>query len=220
MTRRALLPFLFLSYDFGQAREPSNIRKITPVRNCSNASSCVNWEEGTDAQWAAYLRGVYGEPVDPSIRRELEWVYSCHGRLPCSHVPSNDPPTTVVPKPIRIRDETRLGEAFIGISCCTDGLHRMSNWGFFVRRDALRPAAASGTWVEVFRARRKEETPFSSTWYYAARGTGIFINVGRTISMEIADSHDEQAALVARARTWDTTPCNSTTPGRATSTSS
>jgi hypothetical protein len=166
------------------------------------APSCLNASEGTELEWAGYLLGVYGEPVHPSVRRKLSWLWSCHlsPYETCELVPEDAPVSTVEPRSVRLSQESLLGEAYYGDQTSTDGFAYMYNWGFWVRRDVRHIAAQDHAWVEVMRAKKHDESWFNSTWYYVVRGTGIWMNVGRTTEMAIGAMPHHHVAQVEKAR--------------------
>jgi hypothetical protein len=175
------------------------------VRKCTGAPSCVRYGDGSEAEWAAYLHAVYGEPVHPSYRRRLTWHYRCNNTMPCESTPP-PAPVRVSPRHVHLWDVTMLGEAYRGKMWSTDGMAFMDNWGYFIRREEFHTPAPDGAWIEVMRARKHDEGDFNSTWFYATRGSGIWLNVGKTIEMAIGadmDCHRSQVAY-ARSRGYDT----------------
>lgn len=139
---------------------------------------------GQAPAWDRYLDMVYGAvdiawdryPVD---LRTFGWFYF------------RGLPLQVEPAELAAACESRPGHAWYGPVGCGAGGHGLPESqpplraaGFFVQRPATSHAPshfANNTWVEVMRtymARRTSETPGS--WYWAARGSGVWWNVGRT----------------------------------------
>lgn len=180
-------------------------QKAAVVRRCAPRSpSCIDESEGAEGEWAAYLRSVYGEAVPAAARHSLTWFYRCAPnrtlRISCEHVPRSAPLRALLPRVVKLWHSPLLGEAFYGDRVHTDGLYLAGLYGFFVRREANRSAAPDGAWIEVLRARKADEASFNSTWYYVVRGSGVWLNVGRTASAEIGARIKHHRLQVAQAR--------------------
>lgn len=153
-------------------------------------------------------------PFDPFDDKNYpEHVRQRNGRLPapeavrCALLPPNAP-TSVVPRAVHLSHSIALGEAYVGANR-TDGLQAHARFGFFVKRRSFPAPAARNTHLEVVRVRNRFEGGhlFTGTWYYAARGTGVFLNVGRTrVLRSRHPSHAEQQRIIKRAlvRGYDT----------------
>jgi hypothetical protein len=126
--------------------------------------------EVTSAEWACYLRSVYGERVclGPSETIDLSrfqilyvpFMQQCGLNVSKFHLPGVARP--YVPSK--------------GDRCCTPkGAIRLNVGHKPLRRHA---AHTNNTWVEVTHcARGLIEAGF---WLYALRGSGVFVNIGRT----------------------------------------
>lgn len=197
-------------------------------------------------EWRAYLSAVYKERVSaarvPDLVQELEWLYRCTpGLMPeglaefrfwnksrnttasplnisCAHALPNAP-TDVVPFAVSIVDSLADGVAYVG-KPNSDGLALHSAHGVFVHRSA-RPRAPvpNGSWVEVMRVHTAREPWHGTIFFYALRGTGIWINVGRTCVFKpragLGASLEEQAQwpkrVAQREAIWNASAsgCNS-----------
>jgi hypothetical protein len=171
---------------------------------CSGSSACVNGSHGSATDWSAYLRAVYGEHGVPiSTRDAFSWFYSCvpsaAANLSCAAVP-RAAPIHVEPLKLKLWSQVGLHTAFRGDRANTDGLFLAGRYGFFVKRTPVNTAAASLGWVEVIRGRKLDETIFNSTWYYVVKGSGVWLNVGRTVAMAIGMRKKLQRMQVAEAR--------------------
>lgn len=171
--------------------------------------SCISRNMGTDAEWSAYLRAVYGDPAPPvEAHHTFNWFWRCRPNtamnVSCGKLPPS-PPLNVTPATLRLSDSPPLGSAYVGKKK-HDGLFKVGQYGFFVRTEYRHKMVPSDTWVEVVRGRKSDEGRFNSTWYYAARGSGVWINVGKTTQASIRPRqkfHLEQVAL-ARSHGFDT----------------
>ena len=119
------------------------------------------------ADWHAYVRRVYGQPVPPNAKIDLntfEWFYHdspLGRRWWCSYWPlfASQCWVGVIPN----MPETKLSE-----------------YGFFVKR---RPRAMQGMQtLEVLRAIRPIDGAFTSaevkvTWWFIVGGTGVFVHL-------------------------------------------
>jgi hypothetical protein len=91
-----------------------------------------------------------------------------------------DPPVRVRPLSLNGQDLYTDQRPPLGSAVATGLVERC---GFFRTHGRLHVPAPNGTFVEVIRARCRQEARVfrKSLWYYAAVGTGIWLNVGRTL---------------------------------------
>ena len=148
-------------------------------------------KEGDEPAWDAYLRNVYGGgltyPVDLST---FSWLY--HEKLPLAGV-----------EPDRLN-----------IGCAPRYMHAWRGYG---HAESLRPAPPgfwiqqaspshprrshpSHSWAEVMRAtppgwKHKDER--LGTWFWEARGSGIWLHLGRTKALTMREEGGWPAALAA-----------------------
>lgn len=140
---------------------------------------------GKHPAWDRYLQAVFGDATPDSIfpldLNTFSWFY--HRKLPIE----------VQPATLATTCKGRTGHAFRGNAECGYSGHGMPesqpplrSAGFFVQRyDSQKPKprqmVPNNTWVEVMRTamnRRTTESPGS--WYWVVRGSGVWLNVGRT----------------------------------------
>jgi hypothetical protein len=194
----------------------------------SNASAVVQaWAAYLSAVYGGAPVPADGAAVAARVA-QLEWLYRCipgaqpydpfdnkaypfgsrlsDGRLPppedvrCTLLPPNAP-TSAEPRIVSLHDDVALGEAYVGAKY-TDGLQAHARFGIFVRRRSAPAHAAENAWIEVARVRNRFEGGrlFLGTWYYVARGTGVFLNVGRTYISRIRyPSHAQQRRVIERS---------------------
>ena len=141
---------------------------------------------GQDHAWDHYLARVYGElPSYPVALSSFGWFYH-HGL-----------PITVEPAWFAPRCASLPGVAWTGTAGCGFGGRGLPESqpplreaGFFVQRyDRKRPEAfaeargfANDTWVEVMRTfMDRKSTESSGSWYWHAKGSGVWLNLGRTL---------------------------------------
>ena len=140
--------------------------------------------EGESPRWDKYLTSVYGHvpphayPIDMST---FTWLY-------------HNVPLDVSPARLGPRCSARHGHAWVG--------PRSARWpesapplvaaGMFVQRydpaapDAypLRDGVRNNSWVEVTHCARRGDALHGAQWLYVAGGSGVSVNVGRTLVMQ------------------------------------
>ena len=149
-------------------------------------------ERGAEPTWDRYLDSVYGEPLPSSAfpldLRTFHWFY--HAQLP---------PPAVQPAWIPPACHSAYGHAWTGPAGCGEHGHFLPESqpplraaGFFLQHH--RPPGPDGSssspprrpmrnhsWYEVMRtAMSRKTTEMPGSWYWAARGSGIWVNVGKT----------------------------------------
>ena len=178
---------------------------------------------GQDPAWDAYLTGVYGDrvpegsyPVDLS---EFTWFY--YKRLPLRIEPALLDPHC----------QPRRYEAWVGEGPPNRVLPEsmVSSVGFFVQQYDATPRAPTypyrlgfrnHSWVEVMRAAMLHRDETFATFFWFARGSGIWLNLGET---HVVESRMAATTVVARFEferallrdpeqieryTWDTKGCS------------
>jgi hypothetical protein len=199
--------------------------RAAEVNDCQNCRAVLG---NNSLAWASYLTAVYREPIAPrdalGIAGLLEWMYRCapgpwafdpfepNERKPadvtCTHLPP-DAPIRVQPLVVRLETPVRQGVAYVGADA-TDGLQAHGRYGFFVRRKRAPRPAPNGSWVEVIRMHswiEKRQFRAGGTFYYAARGTGAWLNVGRSYvdwRWYIVKQEQREVMEEARRRGFDT----------------
>mmetsp|Transcript_12704 Transcript_12704/g.43002 ORF Transcript_12704/g.43002 Transcript_12704/m.43002 type:complete len:282 (+) Transcript_12704:107-952(+) len=158
-------------------------------------TACVPTMPNASA-WVNYLAAVYHERLPDDFQYDLSgltWVYhGVHERW-CPGLPDVVRHARLPPGTAFALDRGRENSA----------LNTLMERGFFIQRDDMGPSAQSrDSWVEVIRVRRPKESSFfrHTTWFYAARGTGVHINLGRTTVHEYVDSWTEQRRIVRSAQ--------------------
>ncbi|KAG8460424.1 hypothetical protein KFE25_011915 [Diacronema lutheri] len=131
----------------------------------------------------------------------------------CAHLPP-DAPTRDTPRIVSLLEDVPMGAGFMGANW-TDGMQAHEPYGFFVRARGAPAPAPENTWIEVLRVRNPYEGEeghahgyavhgrmrFGGTWYYAVRGSGVWLNVGRTLVVNKTwPSHARQQIAINEAR--------------------
>ena len=134
-------------------------------------------EEGQDPAWDAYLSTVYGDVVYPVDLRTFSWFY--YNKLPLH----------VVPARLDILCPSQHFAAWIGGHQILPEAWAGA-FGFFVQQfdrnasnSSLRHyhrAFAPNGWAEVMRVALLQRDERFATYYWEARGSGIWMNLGRT----------------------------------------
>ena len=162
---------------------------------------------GQQSDWDAYLKMVYGKNVQyPVVLSDFNWFY--FDRFPLRR--------TVHPVLLDIYSRSVTGHAFQPWE--EFRWPERKKIGFFVQSfnpelpvesqpEPLRSGFANDTWVEVMRARIWHPDESLGTWYWHAKGSGVWINLGRTL---VVDRACERTALglltpsISRAKQYDT----------------
>lgn len=163
---------------------------VPPTLRCEEAATCCTSNtsdlrgrlprlrrRGQSPAWDTYLRRVYGDAVEyPIDLTTFRWFY--HSGLPLE----------VEPARLHIDCAPRHMHGWLGFFT-VESLGR-SPPGFFVQQyDSSRPGRTAAfppsSWVEVIRAVPRgwlhpDESTTGATWFWAARGSGVWLNVGRT----------------------------------------
>ena len=152
-------------------------------------------KEGVDPAWDAYLRNVYGDgvayPVDLST---FSWLY--HEKLPLARVE---------PDRLNIGCAPRHMHAWRGYNHAES--LRPAPPGFWVQQSSpSRPARAlpGHSWAEVMRATPpgwKHSDERFGTWFWEARGSGVWLQLGRTKVLTTRVEGGWPAALAATPQT-------------------
>ena len=137
--------------------------------------------EGEWPDWDNYLTSVYGHlpphayPIDMSA---FTWLY-------------HSVPLDVSPARLGPRCSARHGHAWVGPHSARwpESVPALVRAGMFVQRwdpeapDAypLRDGVRNNSWVEVMRVRWGHAAEKHGAFYWLARGSGVWLNVGRTL---------------------------------------
>ena len=142
---------------------------------------------GEHPPWDHYLKSVYGAvPASayPIALSTFGWFY--HRNLPMKVQPAE--------MSFRCRNVSAYGHAWTGpagrgpgIGGQAESSPALLKAGFFVqhhtagRRRTIDKLFGNHSWVEVMRATLRAKTEIRGSWYFHARGSGIWCNTGRSI---------------------------------------
>lgn len=170
-----------------------------------------------DRAWSSYLFRVYGPGVKyPFDLKKLRWIYACLGEAEaCSQVPAPAPvdwSLADAPSLLEPSDTARPGLAWRFSTAATDGTAAtqalLNPYGFFIGPTHTGSfGAPSHSWIEVIRVHSEREQRLfgqMATWYFAAPGSGIWLNLGHTVVHEHEVARRPPAATIPTS--WNDLP--------------